>query len=380
MPWEERSTMSLRQEFVSLAQAEGANRRLLCRRFGISPKTGYKWLARVQAEGLTGLVDHSRRPRTSPRQTAAAREEQLVGVRTAHPVWGARKIRRYLAERGVSELPAPSTITTILQRHGQLDPVRSARQRPLQRFVHAAPNQLWQMDFKGHFALQTGRCHPLTVLDDHSRFALGLVACPDEQGPTVQAQLTAIFRRYGLPERMLMDNGAPWGAPHGHHRWTPLTVWLLHLGIAVSHGRPYHPETQGKDERFHRTFAAEVLAAHVLLDLAHAQRVFDAWRAEYNGIRPHAALGLDVPIQHYQPSPRAFPPTLPSLDYPSTDQVRRVQAGGIVLLHGRNHRVGDAFVGYRVGLRPTPTDGVWDLYFGVHPIMSLDERSLEMLA
>jgi transposase InsO family protein len=372
--------MSLRQEFVSLAQTEGANRRLLCRRFGISPKTGYKWLGRVLAEGAAGLDERSRRPMSSPQQTAAPLEERIVGVRTAHPAWGPRKIRRYLADRGVSELPAPSTITAILRRHGQIDPTRSRQQQPLTRFVHDAPNHLWQMDFKGHFALQDGRCHPLTILDDHSRFALGLVACANEQGATVQAHLTTVFRRYGLPERLLTDNGPPWGVPHGHHSWTPLTVWLLRLGIAVSHGRPYHPQTQGKDERFHRTFAAEVLASHVLLSLAHAQAVFDDWRAEYNGIRPHDALGLDVPAKHYQPSPHPFPATLPPLAYHSTDLVRTVQKGGIVALHGHDHRVGDAFVGYRVGLRPTATDGIWEMYFGVHPIMSLDERTPDALA
>jgi transposase InsO family protein len=373
MSWGEKSTMSLRQEFVTLAQAEGANRRLLCRRFGISPKTGYKWLGRG-ASGEEELRDRTRRPFTSPRRTPVLVEEQLLAVRAQHPAWGARKLRAYLERRGVTDLPAASTITAILHRHGQIDPEQTRQHRPLTRFVHAAPNQLWQMDFKGHFPLQQGRCHPLTVLDDHSRFALGLIACSNEQGTTVQPHLQAVFARYGLPERMLMDNGSPWGSLHGHHPWTPLTVWLLRLGIAVSHGRPYHPQTQGKDERFHRTLIDELLDAHVVLDLDHAQTLFDHWRDDYNGIRPHDALGLDVPAQHYQPSPRPFPSVLAPLDYRPTDQVRKVQNGGIVFLNGRGYRVGDAFVGYPIGLRPTPIDGTWDMYFGVHPIMTVNER------
>ncbi|MGH7429172.1 MAG: helix-turn-helix domain-containing protein, partial [Candidatus Methylomirabilaceae bacterium] len=190
MSWQEVSTVSLRQEFVMLATAEGANVRALCRRYTISPKTGYKWLARYRRQGRAGLTDRARRPHRSPTRTPAALERAVLAVRAAHPVWGGRKIRAVLLARGHQRLPSPSTVTAILRRHGQLAPAEGARHTAWQRFEHDAPNRLWQMDFKGHFALLHGRCHPLTVLDDHSRFAVGLQACGDETGQTVQARLT----------------------------------------------------------------------------------------------------------------------------------------------------------------------------------------------
>src|SRR3984893_8234164 len=259
MPWKDVSIMSQREEFILLALHDGANVRQLCRRFSISAKTAYKWLARYAAGGTEALADHSRRPRTTPGQTSAEVEAAVLAVREQHPAWGGRKIRARLQTLGEADVPAASTITAILRRHGLIDPDEAAQHRAFERFEHAAPNDLWQMDFKGHVAMADGRrCHPLTVLDDHSRYAVGLRACADERGPTVQEELTKLFRVYGLPRRMLMDNGSPWG-DEGGQPYTAFTVWLLRLDVAVSHGRPYHPQTQGKDERFHRTLRAEVL-------------------------------------------------------------------------------------------------------------------------
>jgi transposase InsO family protein len=374
MAWQETTTMSLRQEFVHLAHAEEANIRQLCQRFAISPKTGYKWLARAAQGGEAGLADRSRRPRHSPTQTHPAIEQQVVALRAAHPSWGPRKLRVLLERSQLSPLPSTSTLSAILRRQGQITEAARVAHRPFVRFEHAAPNQLWQMDFKGHFALQRGRCHPLTVLDDHSRFALGLEACPNEQTATVQERLRGIFTRYGLPVGMLMDNGGPWGSNHTE-TWTALTIWLVRLGIGIHHGRPYHPQTQGKEERFHRTLAEEVLAQHVLLDLVHAQGVFDRWRDQYNLVRPHEALGLAVPASRYQPSPRAFPAQLPPIDYNVGEEVRRVQRTAEIDFHGRSYKIGRAFVGLPVALRPTDHDGVWTVYFRHQPIKTLDERT-----
>src|SRR5574340_165262 len=283
MPWSAVSVMSLRQEFVTLAQTT-SNFAQLCRRYGISRKTGYKWQARFLQQGSAGLLDASRRPHTSPGRTVASIEEQVLAVRHAHPVWGGRKIAAYLEQRATSphaaeQIPTPSTITRILRRHGCLEVSEAAHHRAWQRFEHPTPNALWQMDFKGHWALSAGRpsrCHPLSVLDDHSRFALGLYACPNEQGETVRTHLTEVFRRYGLPDWMTMDNGSPWG--DGGVAYPPLTIWLVQLGVGVSHSRPYHPQTQGKDERFHRTLKAEVLRGRVFHDLVECQAAFVAWR------------------------------------------------------------------------------------------------------
>ncbi len=195
-------------------------------------------------------MDRSRRPHHTPQRTPGVMEAAILGVREAHPTWSGYKIKANLKRKGWEGLPAHSTITEILRRYGKIDPEESLKHRPQQRFEMEQPNQLWQMDFKGHFAINAGRCHPLTVLDDHSRFLLGLRACPDETHQTVTEQLSAIFRQYGLPERMLMDNGSPWsdGRSHPH---TAFGAWLMRLGVEVSHGRPFHPQTQGKDERLH---------------------------------------------------------------------------------------------------------------------------------
>jgi len=349
----------------------GANVSAVCRRLGISRKTGYKWLRRAARGGL--LEDQSRRPHRSPRRTGVAMEDQVLRIREAHPAWGGRKITARLAALGVADVPAPSTITEILRRHGRFDPAASAAHRPFQRFERAAPNELWQMDFKGHVAMaRGGRCHPLTVLDDHSRYAIGLWACADEREGTVRERLTAAFRRYGLPERVLCDNGSPWGDPNGE--CTGLMVWMLRLGVRVTHGRPCHPQTQGKDERFHRTLKAEVLSRVDLLDTAHAQAAFDPWRKVYNLERPHEALGMLPPASRYRMSERAFPEALPGLEYATGDAVRKVQHGGIVLYGGRRWRVGKAFRGEPVGVRATGVDGVVEVWYGAQAIATLDLR------
>jgi transposase InsO family protein len=365
--------MSLRKEFVTMVQHGTVPVSEVCRRFRVSRKTGYKWLARFAAEGAAGLTDRSRRPHGSPRRTPMEMESTVVALRDTHPAWGGRKLRRRLQDVGYRDVPAPSTLTAILHRHGRIEAAESQKHTAFTRFEHEAPNQLWQMDFKGHFALDCGRCHPLTVLDDHSRFNVLLCACANEQGETVQAALTETFRRYGLPERMTMDHGSPWGADPAHPL-TTVTVWLIRLGIRIGHSRPYHPQTQGKDERFHRTLAVECLRARPFRDLAQCQGKFNDFRHIYNFERPHEALGLAVPASRYTPSPRAFPEGLPLIEYAPGDTVRKVQAKGELCYRGQVFRVSTALRGYPVALRSTPVDGHLAVYFCHHHVTEIDVR------
>jgi transposase InsO family protein len=328
-------------------------------------------LARHAAGGREGLTDRSRRPHSSPARTDAAVEARIVELRDRHPAWGARKLHRRLQDLGIEGLPAHSTVNTILARHGRLDAAESAKHKTFIRFEHAAPNDLWQMDFKGHFALAGQRCHPLTVIDDHSRFAVGLRACANEQWTTVRAELMTLFERYGLPRRILADNGSPWG-DDADRPYARLTVWLLRLDIPLSHGRPYHPQTQGKAERFHRSLVEEVVERETFADLAHCQRRFDAWRQIYNTERPHQALKMEVPLRRYQASPRSLPTELPPVEYNSSDTVRLVDRAGKISFKGRSIRVGKAFQGYRVALRPTDQDGCFTICFRHYHVASLD--------
>lgn len=372
MPWKECTTMEQRAEFVTMAEKPGSNVSRLCQRYGISRKTGYKWLERYRAGGEEELADRSRRPQHSPGQSTPEQEQAVLKIRDEYG-WGARKIKTCLERDGVGPI-AKSTVHNILRRHERIEHAPGATPGAYQRFERERPNELWQMDFKGHYALGTGeRCHPLTITDDHSRFSVCLQACRNQQTATVKAHLEAGFRRYGLPERMLMDNGSPWGSDF-EHQDTPLTVWLLRLGIGVSHGRPYHPQTQGKEERFHRTLKVEVLAQRVFADFVRMQQRFDEWRDCYNRIRPHEALEMEVPASRYQVSPRSFPEVLPPLEYGTTDQVRKVQDGGRIHFQQRQFRVGKAFRGYPVAVRPTTTDGLYQVFFGTQRIAQVDLR------
>ena len=363
--------MDQREEFVQLAMAAGANRSELCRRFGISRNKGYKWLSRYRTEGLAGLADRSRRPHASPSRTPEPIESEVLRIRSeSNNAWGGRKIARVLS-RDTEHVPAASTITEILRRNGKLEEASSEHPGPYRRFEHEAPNDLWQMDFKGHFAIGRGRCHPLTILDDHSRYALGLEACADEQDKTARQRLMTIFRRYGLPLAMLMDNGSPWG-DSGGEPYTRFTVWLLRLGIKVLHGRPWHPQTQGKDERFHRSLKAEVLAGKSFIDLALCQSAFDRWRPIYNRERPHEALGLAVPADRYRMSQRTYPENLPAIEYGPGDIVRKADINGRISFKNRIWRIGKAFRGERVALRQTVEDGIFALHYGAHRIGTID--------
>jgi transposase InsO family protein len=373
MPWKVKTMMESRRELVELALVAGSNMSELCRRFGVARKTAYKWLRRYRAVGVSGLEDQSRRPKSSPHRTSAAVEDQVVQLRTAHRAWGGRKLRRRLLDWGVAQVPSASTITEILRRRGLLS--EAVGSHAFQRFERERPNELWQMDFKGHFGLSAGgRCHPLTVLDDHSRYALVLQACGNEQGATVQEQLRQAFRSYGLPQAMLMDNGSPWGDDR-ESPWTPLTVWLLRLGVQVVHGRPYHPQTQGKEERFHRTLLAEVLQGRVFRDLRECQTRFDEWRVIYNHERPHEALDLAVPGSRYEVSWRSYPEQLPEVEFSPTDVIRKVQSAGWFSFHGQEWKISKAFRGERVGVRPTGQDGLWEVWFGRQCLGQIDERA-----
>ena len=374
MPWQERSIMSQRQEFVTFARQEDANIAALCRQAGISRKTGYKWLGRV-AHGESAVADRSRRPHTSPWQTPAGVETQILDLRAAHPSWGGRKLHHRLLAQGVADVPAPSTITAILRRHGQL--AADPPPRDFIRFEHPAPNALWQMDYMGHRPLDQGRVHPLTLLDDHSRFALLVAACADERHATVKAQLTAVFCQYGVPHAILTDNGSPW-ATAGMGGLTTLEAWLLHLGVAVWHGRAYHPQTQGKVERLHGTIAAEVFTAHPLTDLTAAQHAFTAFRTVYNHERPHEALAYAVPASRYHPSPRPFPETMPEITYGPEDAVRIVTVHGSIQWQRRRQFVSRGLVvGQPVAIRPTQEDGRWAVFFCHHQVATIDQHDLE---
>jgi transposase InsO family protein len=369
MPWREVSVMDQRREFVRLAMQEGANRRELCRRFNIHPDTGYKWLARWQAD--RDVADRSRRPHSSPGRTDCELEERILAVRDAHPAWGARKIAHCLGREGYHS-PAVSTIHETLRRAGRIKPPVGGTAAS-QRFEMPAPNLLWQMDFKGWVRLgNDAQCHPLTVVDDHSRYDLCLQACADQRTDTVRSRLERTFRHYGLPEAFFVDNGSPWGDSSGE-RWTRFSVWLLKLGIAVIHSRPYHPQSRGKNERFHRTLAAEVFALRRFRDLAETQRAFDTWREVYNFERPHEALGQQVPASRYRPSQRSMPDRLPEVEYDSDAVVRRVSTTkAYVSFKGRLWKVPQAFRGERLAVRPISTDGQFGIFFASHQVATID--------
>jgi len=373
MPWREVSLMDQRREFVRLFQQLDVNRRELCRRFGISPKTAYKWLARAGVESKDWAQDRSRRPRKSPARSTAKLETAVLEIRDAHPVWGARKIRRCLQDEH-KRIPAASTVHAILARHDRIPPPSQPPQYT--RFEHPAPNDVWQMDFKGRFPLGDRQmCHPLTMVDDHSRYALCLQACSNEQAETVQQHLERTFHRYGLPGAFLVDNGVPWGTC-SPVRWTRLRVWLLKLGVEVIYARPHHPQTKGKNERFHRTLKAEVLSMRTFKTSRELQTAFDRWRHVYNNERPHQSLGQNVPASRYRPSHRSLPSKLREPEYEEGAILRK--AGSVkanICFGNRRWHMPDAFRGELLAVKPLDADGKFAVFFGAYQIACIDIRN-----
>jgi len=311
-------------------------------RFGVSRKTAHKWLKifdRDPNATASALVDRSRRPRSSPRRTEAAIERQALQLRDCHR-WGARKIhfvlRRELSSRQTSSIPSIRTLSSILNRNGRIAPPASTP--PLQRFERALPNQLWQIDFKGPVEVDRKKISPFTVLDDHSRYLLALKPCIDLTMATAWNVLWDVFGQAGLPEQILCDNAFNARANHRPAGLSWFDSRLVRLGIHPSHGRPYHPQTQGKVEALHRSVERELIDFDARKDNPlHFEQDCDAYRHLYNTQRPHQAIGDLPPILRWIPSPRARPPQLPPVEYPAGSVLRRVcQHGRIVF---QNYRI-----------------------------------------
>jgi len=372
MGWKGESAMSRKERFILAAKEEKTTFSKLCKDFDISRECGYKWARRHEEMGLRGLQERSRRPLSSPNKTPIEVEIKILEVRGKHPTWSGRKIRAYLRRQGQLQIPDPSTITRILHRYGRIKEEEAHRQRAITRFEHELPNQLWQMDFKGHFAIGSGRCHPLTIIDDHSRYSLGLIACTNEQSLTVEEALVQVFREHGLPERMTMDNGSPWGCPSAPEGYTNLEVWLIRLGIRVSHSRPYHPQTQGKDERFHRSLKEELLDLEEFESIEKTQEGFDRWRYCYNYERPHEACGMDPPASRYKKSEQPYPERLPYIDYDMGCMVRKVGNKGDINLKGERYFISESMRGLPVKITESEKVGILNVYLGPQKIKEID--------
>lgn len=338
----------LREEFVREVLDGAQSKSALCRKYGISRPTGDKWLERYRSG--SGYADQSRRPFHTPNRTEEAVEAQILALRQARPALGAVKLKRMLENRGL-EMPASSTVNAILKRNGCISKEASLAATPYKRFEREQPNDLWQCDFKGHFALADGtRCHPLTVIDDNSRFCLAIDAKENERFPGVKDSFMNIFEQYGLPNTLLCDNGNPWGTSQSVG-YTSFEVWLMELGVLTIHGRPLHPQTQGKDERFNGTLTRELLNLVTLLNMLHAQGCLDDYRCFYNNERPHHALGLEVPAARYTPSERRLPRTIEEWDYGDGVEIRKIKSSGFLTFNGQGYFLSEAFRGKQLGVR-----------------------------
>jgi transposase InsO family protein len=378
MPWkvsgvvEERARFVLEYETGELSLAE------LCRGYGITRKTGYKWLARFTEQGLEGLQDESRAPRRHPNQTPRDIEQQILELRQAHMRWGPRKLRHYLQQqqRSVS-WPAASTMGDLLKREGLVIPRKKRRRTPPYRgpFASAdAPNQVWCADFKGWFRTQDGeRIDPLTIGDAHSRYLLRCQAVEKTDTARVQAIFEAAFREYGMPEAIRTDNGAPF-ASRAIAGLSRLAVYWMKLGIVPERIEPGHPEQNGRHERMHRTMKEET-ATPAAANRRAQQRCFDRFRGEYNHQRPHEALGQKTPASVYAPSPRAYPERVQEPEYDSDLQVRKVGHRGEFSWKHQEVFLSETLIGQRVGLELMEED-YWLMYFAAFPIAVFDSRAL----
>ena len=382
MPWKEELPMDQKIRFIG----DYLNRYFpfteLCDRFGISRKTGYKWINRYQESGLPdSVLERSRRPHHFPSQTRETIVAALLAVRDKHPFWGPKKLlwRVELDHPEWDNLPALSTVSLILKRNG-LTPKHRKRVRrshpgkPMTVITQA--NQVWTVDFKGQFKTGNGRyCYPLTVADGFSRH---IFACEGMLSPShnpVKQVFKRLFREYGLPERIRSDNGNPF-ASVALGRLSRLSVWWIHLGILPELIEPGCPQQNGRHERMHKTLKYETTIPPAA-NLKMQQHRFDAFLYEFNHERPHEALGMKLPSEVHTRSSRPFPTRLPQIDYPAHFEVRRVSRNSGFRWKSKYVSASHVLIDEYVGLEEID-NGVWEVYFGPIWLGRLDEKVMKI--
>lgn len=362
--------MSQREEFVTLVHQRRHPITELCVAFGISEKTGHKWLSRFRHEGISGLADRSHVPHLAPHQISPRLRRSIVAAREKHPTWGPRKLRAILSRNSPEVVwPAPSTIGELLLREGMVHSTRRRRRAPLGApldsglTVARSPNDVWTTDFKGEFRLGPGPyCYPLTVLDAQSRYLLGCRALLSTAGVTAKVVFSRLFERFGMPGVIRSDNGSPFASATALGRLSRLSVWWIRLGIRPERIAPGHPQQNGQHERMHKTLKAEATRPPSA-SLRDQQSRFDRFRREYNTLRPHEALGQREPASLYTTSPRVFPAHLNPIEYPAHLEVRRVGNDGMIAWKGRYLWLTKALSGEDVSLDETGEDS-WTISFG----------------
>jgi transposase InsO family protein len=378
MPWKERTVKMNREDFVKQVTDGEKSLSEVCREFGISRPTGYKWLERYR--NGEELSDRSRAPFHTANKTPQDMESMLLAYRKQHPAIGAVKVKRILENKGYTGLPCASTVNAIFKRNGCITPEASAAATPYKRYEKSYPNQMLQADFKGNFAMKNGaRCHPLNIIDDYSRFNLCSDALSGETLASIKPSITRIFEEYGLPFSFLCDNGNPWGTQQSTG-FTSFEVWLMDLGILTLHGRIRHPQTQGKDESYNRAMTKELLKHTEIADIKDAQKKFDEYRRFYNEERPHFGIGLDVPAKRYRPSERRMPRRITEWEYPSSMILRRVKETGFVTFGGQGYFFSEAFAGRMIGIRDSHIPGCISLFYRQFRIgrINVDDRAVVM--
>lgn len=325
MPWKSSSIMEERIKFVILANQGYVNFSNLCDDFGISRPTGYRWVERYRTvNSLSSLSEHSRCPHHIANKTSHKNECRVIELRQRFG-WGAKKIRVLLLRKNLDLKVA--TINRILKRNDLID-VRDSHRPALKRFERKAPNELWQMDFKGDYHSETGRCYPLSLLDDHSRFGVGLYALKGQDTETVFSCIVDAFETYGVPEAILTDHGVPWWSNSNNRGLTRLSVRLINQGIKLYFSGIRHPQTQGKVERFHRTLEDAVRHHGRPSTITEWKEFLEFFLYEYNHIRPHEALDMDTPNEHYQASQKAYNPKPSEWEYPEGSVVEKLNTRG----------------------------------------------------
>ncbi len=377
MPWMETAPVEERLQFIADAQSDRFTKSELCARYGVSRRIGYKWIERYAEEGRRGLQDRSRAPHHCPHKIAPEMAERICALREQHPHWGARKLLRILRNRHprIRSWPAASTAADLLARRGLV--LKRRTRRPV---LHpgvvppttAEPNDLWTADFKGQFRTSNGLyCYPLTIADQHSRFLLSCYGLLSTQTVTARPVFERAFQEYGLPRAIRTDNGVPF-ATQAIHGLSYLNVWWMRLGIQHQRIHPGCPQENGVHERMHRTLKRQAVKP-VQRTCAAQQRLFDAFREEFNTLRPHEALDQDTPASHYTASPRAYPRRLPALEYPGHFLVKKVTTGGTFRFQRKLLYIANSLVDQPIGLEETD-DGIWAIYFNTVLIATMDER------